>query len=288
MGDVFYFDNANSELMALNDGETTILSGYGDAGAIQAQVAADRVPYKDGQVYRGLYTPPRDFSIVLEIVTASAAALLTREDALRRHLSAYAGQGTLRFLRADGSWRYLDCRCIAAPKMSQDRDVMHARRAFVFRADNPHWYDPTLESETIYLGALGGLTFPWFDGVAELAFTETEIDTDADMVNDGELDTWPTVVINGPVDNPAVTNDTTGQTIGVTQTMDVNDTLTFDMAAKTALFYDDGAGTVAEVNLSTGSEYWPLKVGHNLVAITGAGATEGSVVVSWYRYFLGA
>ncbi len=299
MGDKFYYTNAASELMALNDGTNTFLQGFGDLGLQSVTVAGQRIPYTHGQVPKGLYTPSRTVTLVIDIIASTQSALETFEAAMRRHLNPYINTstpGTLRLIRDNGTIRDLTCFCIQFSELSSDRDVVASKRAIIFQsaragyANDPWWFDPTVQTQTSYVTASQAETFPLFDAAVEWAFAGVDIDDDVSINNEGDVPSYPTLVITGAADNVHYHNLTTGADMEITITMDANDILTINMEAATIMWWDNSGGTTTSKldAMSAGSEFWALARGNNVVHVEASNATEATVTITWYNWYIGA
>lgn len=90
-----------------------------------------------------------------------------------------------------------------------------------------------------------------------------------DVSNFGTAPTYPVVRIFGPVSGPWLTNETTGETLGFSDTLSIasGDYLEVDMGAQTARL--DGSTDPADSRLGFldfgGSTWWPLVAGINTV-----------------------
>lgn len=95
-------------------------------------------------------------------------------------------------------------------------------------------------------------------------------------VNAGSFETRPLITITGPVSNPAVVNQTTGQSISFTgTTLAAGDVLTIDLAARQA--YLNGTYRTAD----TFSSWWVLPPGSTTVQASGAAGTGSTMTVAW-------
>ena len=110
------------------------------------------------------------------------------------------------------------------------------------------------------------------------------------VTNAGDVDTWPTIVIDGPSDNPVITNVTTNKVMDITQAMDANDYITIDMEGAAITFWDNSGGTSTSIlsGMSATSEFWPLVKGENEISILVDNPAGGSIDVSWHNRYLGA
>lgn len=131
-------------------------------------------------------------------------------------------------------------------------------------------YDPTST------GA-GGLSFSL--GFA-LAFGAGGSAT-LNAVNEGNIDTPPTFTITGPVTNPVITNETTGQAIYTTGLgLSTGETLTIDVEARQARLGTTPRPDLIDSALTT---WFELAPGTNALRMTGTGmsATLTELAVSW-------
>ncbi len=101
---------------------------------------------------------------------------------------------------------------------------------------------------------------------------------------DGTIETYPVATIYGPVQNPSLTNLTTGQTVGfASYSLAIGETLVIDFAAKTAKL-----NGVTNVRGSlTQRDWWGLQPGVNEIAFdTDQYAAQTKVVFSYRNAFI--
>lgn len=278
---------------ALYDGVDTWLrpNGMTGFGALRVVVPSVQTPFVDGATLRGRpYTPPRVMSVEVGGAFSSHAALTAALAVQRSRMNPYRSPeslGTLRVVTPDRRERRIAAWPVEITDPEMDGAVAVAF-AYVFEAPFPFFYDPTARSETFGLANQGGVAVPWvFDDVTGLAFAEDDIDHRFTATNNGDVDTWPTIVIYGPGDSPTIENETTGKTMALTQTMDAGDTITIDMDAGTISFYDASAPSTTNIiaNMGTASEFWALRRGDNTIHVTMSNANNGSAAFSWHDYY---
>jgi len=94
--------------------------------------------------------------------------------------------------------------------------------------------------------------------------------------NAGSFETRPVVSITGPLTNPAVVNQTTGQVVSFSgMTLAATDILAVDFAARQALL--NGVYRPSD----TTSSWWVMPPGTTTVQVTGTGATGSQMTVAW-------
>lgn len=290
-----YIDQAGI-VYVLNDGMNVTLKvgGMSGFGVLRPEIATERAPYAHGVAIVGApVTLDRTMSVALNIKDTSLSAWTARMRALQRATNLYknpAQMGVLKIVTPDGLTRYSDCWCVEAPDAEQEVPT-HGVGIFTFWSNSPWFYDPVAAALTLAVSGAGGIIFPI---TFPITFPLTTIDEHVVVTNAGDVETWPTVRINGPGVNPTVENETTGKTLAFTAgggiTLDAGDYIDIDMDEATIWLYDASAGTFTEIPeiMSAGSEFWPLAVGDNSLHVTMAGAYSGSVVFGYYNLYMAA
>jgi len=94
----------------------------------------------------------------------------------------------------------------------------------------------------------------------------------------------PTVVFHGPLTDPTLVNNTTGEQFGVNLTISAGDVLVVDFDARTVLL----GGTSSRYGaVAAGSTWFDLEVGQNRFRLNdSAGSTTGSCTINFYDTYL--
>lgn len=96
--------------------------------------------------------------------------------------------------------------------------------------------------------------------------------------NAGNVNAPLTISVTGIATNPRITNYTTDNYIEINYTLGALDTLLIDMGAKTVTIN----GSSAMTHLVTGSTFWELESGNNLIGIsTGVGGETPTATINW-------
>lgn len=143
-------------------------------------------------------------------------------------------------------------------------------------AVNPIWQSNTQKAVFIGLGSVsGGLSFPIS---FPISFGETNVGASS-MTNSGTYDSFPLVVIVGPITDPTLENRTVGKTLTFTGTLAVGEQLWVDFDSRTVLL-DNSASRYNWVDDS--SQFWSLVPGTNEVWLGGtAGAGTPVALAAW-------
>lgn len=98
----------------------------------------------------------------------------------------------------------------------------------------------------------------------------------ATVANTGNVATYPLITITGPITNPTISNQSTGQYITVNTTLLVTDTLVIDLYNKTITLN----GSPARNLLAGNSQWFGCDPGNTVISFTGSGTTVGTTVAT--------
>jgi hypothetical protein len=217
---------------------------------------------------------------VLLPATLDMAVVAVAESKLKRATRALRGDGILRWTPPnDSSPRQIRIRRADGPRITGRRP-----KAFqaTFDSPDPYALSSTEQSVTITPGAAAGEL-----GVAD---PETDPETSAlnvtgqqSVFNAGDAPTWPRFRVTGPINNPVVLNNTTGQRIG----FNINLATIADFID---VYPERGrvllSGTADRYNVYdfANSSWWRLTPGTNDVRLLASSFNAGSTVVVYWRH----
>ncbi len=141
-------------------------------------------------------------------------------------------------------------------------------------------YGETEATATLTLPISGGMTFP-FRFPAHFGSSSGGTVT---AVNGGTMTTAPTVVFTGPIQNPRLYNDTTGQVLGLDISLVSGDAITVDMKARTIV---QGTNTNRMSAKTAESKFWTLAPGENLLRLSATTFDTGTASIAFRDAFLG-
>lgn len=288
MSDVLWYIDPSGIEYQLNDQvERYFMSGQGFH--LQGlEVIEELTPYRHGAEAIGTYLAPRELSVGLILKAADYAALLTLDRYIERGLSPFKGEGTLRLVCADGAVRDLICYMVAYSDLEVKAPTVGAK-VIRFHASDPFWFDPAAVERIVGVeGATPGTGFI-FPIIFPIVFGIGDVNQYISVTNEGDVPTYPVIVVYGPGENPTVDNDTADKAFSVVQAMDAEDYITIDMENGTVTFYDASAGTTTNIieSITDDSEFWPLLVGDNTIHVILASTASGSVNLTYYNRYQG-
>ena len=153
-----------------------------------------------------------------------------------------------------------------------DVDYSHriARGVMHLFATDPRLYDVTLNSQSVGLPASnGGTSWPV---VWPLSWGSAGAGGLLTCTNAGTFEARPVLTITGPIDNPTITNLTTGMSFTLAITLAPGDTLTIDMKARTVILN----GTASRRGNATVAQWWSIIPGANSVQFSANTVQVGS------------
>lgn len=261
-------------------GSIYALSGVQTAGMPSVRTSEIIVPMQPGSRWQRVDHGPRDIVVPVDLSPDPEAAM----DTLVALIDPTVGDGRLRMTRSDSTERELFCRYIDGLVPVEQTDRLDGwLAALIFRAVDPYWYDRNPRTLSFSPGGAGQDFFPFFP----LVLGASEIASDASVVNDGHVATWPVWTITGP-GTVTATNQTTGETWELGHAIGEGETVTVDTRPGVKTVVSSTAGDLF-AELSDVSSLWPLVTGSNEIAVEMASATPTSrLLLTWWRRWLTA
>lgn len=268
-------------------------------GTPPIQYVVDEAPFQHGATVRSFHLKSRTVQLVLMYTACSRqdywdmrAEIL---DMLRpNRVTDNNKPGHLKYYMPNGSKRQLDVWSEQGPVFAPRQPGGYRERFFTeavrFVAHDPVWYDPTVQTHT-FVSTAGGsqfftfkITFPVyfsaFNSIYELPYTGTWLE-------------YPSITLTGPITNPVIYNNTTGDKIALATTIPNGLTATTTLRGSKTVLRSDGVSLLntltPDSNLATFSlqpdPQAPNGINEIQIVGTGVGAAT-SASISWYtRYF---
>ncbi|MFE7361505.1 phage distal tail protein [[Kitasatospora] papulosa] len=263
-----------------------VMPGVAGTGLPDYTYYQDQSPSFDGSVVRGVRAGSRPITIPLHIWGLDRPSCLTRFHRIVQDLNPAYGPGTLTFTESDGSARRISAYYADGLNVQDDDDKTGRHWMTVvltFSAPSPYFLG-TDRTATFQVGG-GSDTFlpllPW-------KVRDSQVLGAVQVINLGEVDTYPVWTIKGPATAATVTNTTTSESFVLTKTMSSSDTAVIDTreGIKSALL---NGSTNLWPNLGSSPVLWPLRPGSNDVSLTVTGTTgDSSVQLSYTARYLTA
>ncbi len=277
------------DLNGVNAGLGITIKYLGDQGFGMAPIQriTQRGPLQQGDTDVGYRLNPRVIQLPLLVEAMTMDAGYTARKGLVKIFTPANGAGILR-VTTDLYDRAILVVPMGGLDYNQDPGQgYHIRTVVQLRAADPTWYDPTIVNAAQTPTITGTptpvpLTIPWTAG-------SSSINSTLNFTYDGDFISYPIISVTGPITDLLITHTTTGYIIGVTGTIVVGDTWTFDLryGQKTVT---DQAGVNQIANLTSGSALadFAIILGTNTITVSGTTTTSASTVnVTYYTRYTG-
>lgn len=220
-----------------------------------------RGPLQHGETDVGFRLDPRAVNLVLAIKAANRAAADTARLTLAYIFGPRQSQPVkLRCIRDDNVVRQIDVRAVGivdTPITQEERVGEFQRVGLQLVASDPNWYDPT---NVTVLGSVAPGS--WFVP-REIPFiiqSVTNLDEIIELPYVGTFDEYPTITLRGPMEDPIITNLTTGDVLDLTGTiLGSGDTYVIDLRyGYKTVTEDDGTNRIAALSANSDLATWRL------------------------------
>lgn len=220
---------------------------------------------------------------------ASRSAKAGHKDTLATILRPRSTPIKWRVRREDDLVKQIDVFLVGMADMPAIREQSFGGGQYVlaqFKANDPRWYEPTLESVPFFI-APGGtegwqfpIIFPWNQEAGNV------IDQTETIDYEGTADTYPEIEITGPADTPLIRNLTTGEKLEFTGNIEAGDSWTVTITEDSADVTNEAGDSVLEY-LTEDSDLgtFHLEPGSNdiLVQILSGATAATSAAVRYYK-----
>ena len=280
---------------SLDNGTYCYFIGDEGMGMPPAQRIDRRGPAQHGVLDDGFRLEPRQCGLYLEVPAVSRSELYTNRKALLGIFKPWGSYISLRYDLDNGDVRQLDCHFASDFSLaSGDRTGFHQRVAVRLRAPDPSFYDPSQKSRTFYVVGADGLSFPIG---FPIPFSGSIITGGEDLEYVGSWQTYPTIILTGPLQNPRIENVTTGDRLELEYNLIADEVVTIVLTpgAKT-ITNNDTPPTNLIGTLSDDSDLGTFHLaahpdatgGINVLTVDAGGATVASKIeLEWYNRYIG-
>jgi hypothetical protein len=238
------------------------------------------VPGRNGAYLRTVNVPPSDIDLPVFILGETHAQRISRSRQLAGWLNPARGDVTLQISGSSGASRGLTGRgqLIAGgerwPTGERFTLALHAH-------DDPYWSD-TDETTATYQVDQDAVT--WV-GRAWVPFRvqSSAIFNTTTVLNDGDVDAYPSWTITGPGSSISLVNVTTGKALPLSVTLGAGEVITVTTDPGTGGVVADEHGEPRAGIVPFAASFWALVPGSQSIQVEMADATEDSSVVLAYR-----
>jgi hypothetical protein len=253
--------------------------------------------FQHGETWRDYRLRPRTLRLthLRETGTADRADFWTARADILNLLRPNRGTslGSLRKILDDGTTRDIDVIISGGVTLPQEeivgRGCWIVRDFIEFIAHDPLFYDPTeVVSTTTLLEAGAGFIFP---SIFPITFGGSVISSTVTIAYAGTWSTFPTIEIDGPLDDATITNTSIDEKIELQYNIPLGTTVTIALTPSSKTVTDDsGTNLIGVVTTDSDLATFRLEAdpiasdGDNLVTISGGGADVNNTAIR-IKYF---
>jgi hypothetical protein len=277
---------------------TVVLSTEG-FGTPPLEYIVDRSPFQHGNTVRNMLLLPRPVQVVVMQNFCSRADYWSGRASLLNairpnRVTDYNSPGKLLYLLPNRVKRQLDVLLDDGPGFQPPQQGWRAwsfTEVLRFTAHDPVWYDPTLQS-VVFDAAASSLDELEFPATFPIQFSTFGGSTSIQY--DGTWLDYPTIVLTGPITSPVITNQSTGDEIGLDYAIASGETVTITLRGIKTIVNNSGDNLLytltAESDLTTFGIYPDPQAagGVNTISVSGSGTDANSTVtVQYYNRYIG-
>ena len=227
---------------------------------------SERYAQQDGETYQGTRLKKRIVTLAFQLVHDSESDLWDARDELLRAISDFGHGFDLYVFLPNGDIRSIRLQFDAGLSMPRDMNQNLIQQECVLQcvAHDPLLYDPNDEIQAFNNAALGSVQT---------------------VNNPGSWFAYPAIWIDGPLTDPVIQNQTTGEILDLTGfTVNIAEKITITLTPGAKAITCSGIGSILGY-LSTASNLatWHLGVGDNDILWTGS-ADMGSTALTFVYY----
>ncbi len=276
---------------------------YSGLGTPPIDYITQRGPFQDGVTVKDFFLNPRLIHLVIRQEFCDRldwwdgrAALLNQIRPNRQLTPNGVTPGVLEFCLPDSTRRQINLFITEGPRFEPRElgiwDEIAFQEVLRFIAHDPLFFDPTQVVASFVLGLSSNLVFPI---TFPIQFGSGSISSTLNLSYSGTWNTFPTIVIVGPIENPIITNTTTNEKLQFVIDIAAGRTVTIDLAYGVKTVVDDlGNNLIGNLSADSNLATWHLAPdpeatnGLNVITLTGLNPTGAtSVQLQYFTRFYG-
>ena len=266
---------ANGDVITFDQDNYVLRSGIMGFGVPATSVRIDNTP-GDGAVWRQTKRVARTVDLPVTILGTDRADVEAKLRRLNKVLQDRIAPAKLQ-ASYEASTLYLQVHYLNGAETTFDNSeagLTWATWVLQLIAPTPYWQTDTLQSFSITSGEAGRGLLP---ELTKLKLTSSNALGTIFVNNIGDVATYPTWQVTGPLDELAVSID--GQSFSFADPIDAGEVITIDTYAGTVT---DALGNNRYGMLAAAPKLFSFPPGINAVFVTGTGATSATRIVATY------
>jgi hypothetical protein len=166
-----------------------------------------------------------------------------------------------------------------------DVEMNHGNYVLDLYAPNLRILSQTLKQQAIYIFEGGGMGIP----MAIPSDWSTGSSTESAVNNEGNHDAYPYFIIYGTIEDPQITNTTTGESFSLDYTLTAStERIEVDVRNRTVVYYASAGATGTNIRDKFTGDWFELSAGNNTLKLTVVDTTDtGYALVQWRDSYIG-
>ncbi len=271
------------------------LADEGELGMPPNKHYVIRGAQQHGATRQGFKLDPRIINLLFYKKDTSRENFFTNRQTYLATFRPWTSTGILRKELPCGTKYELDCHYNRGLSLGRRDQVSAYSQKFAVQliAFDPVWRKMPINTQSFALSALTELefsiTFP-------ITFGSGVIDESVTVQNGGTWESYPQIVITGPLTNPIITNSSTGEKIQMTYAIGASEVVTIDTAPGVKTI-TNGSGTNLISKMSSDSDLGTFHLaadpevasGNNSIRVQGSAADSATtdITMKWYDKYIG-
>lgn len=109
------------------------------------------------------------------------------------------------------------------------------------------------------------------------------------ITNAGDITSFPTIIIRGPIDDPIISNQSSGDSFSLNYTLTSSaERIEIDIETRTVLYYADDTTAPINIRQYFSGDWWELQPGTNAIKLVVSDVSDaGYMVIKWRDAYLG-
>lgn len=108
------------------------------------------------------------------------------------------------------------------------------------------------------------------------------------LTNSGNIPAYPIITLEGPLEDPTLTNETADQTMNITYTLNAGESIEIDTINRTAVYYASLGASPVNVRQYISGDFITVEPGENIIKLTLAAYNDdGAALFAWRDSYSG-
>lgn len=277
-----HFENSRGEVITFDSTHLFIDSLTG-IGEVDADIQGQTSPYQDGDTYIDTILQPRYPTLEGTILEGDFDKQRLQRKNILRVCNPKLGMGKLT-LEIDQEVKEIDAVLDGSPIFPEQGEEVYQSFLINWKCPNPYWKDPNQTSKPLQ-AYVGNFTLPF-----TLPFELGKSGSRTILYNEGDLPAAVRIDVQGPVTNPRIINQTTGEWIRINRAIAADEILHIDTTegSKRVEIYRGDMVYPALGYMDHDSTWLKLEVGENEIEhIADAGDRNSLVAFTWNTLYVG-